>query len=57
MACALLWDNAEAAEMLLRSGADPDFKDLEEQTAFAVWLKKENTAVKRKKTACIFFST
>lgn len=57
LACALLWDNAEAAEMLLRSGADPDFKDLEEQTAFAVWLKKENTAVKRKKTACIFFST
>ena len=38
-----LWDNAEAAEMLLRSGADPDFKDLEEQTAFAVWLKKKKT--------------
>lgn len=43
LACALLWDNAEAAEMLLRSGADPDFKDLEEQTAFAVWLKKKKT--------------
>ena len=48
LACALLWDNAEAAEMLLRSGADPDFKDLEEQTAFAVWLKKRKHGSEKK---------
>lgn len=41
LACALLWDNAKAVEILLRSGADPDFRDSEERTAFAVWLKKK----------------
>ena len=41
LACALSWDNAEAAEILLRSGADPDFRDSEERTAFAVVKEKK----------------
>ena len=47
-ACALSWDNAEAAEILLRSGADPDFRDSEERTAFAVWLKKRKQGSEKK---------
>lgn len=38
LGCALAWENFTAAEMLLRSGADPDFRDSEERTAFAVWM-------------------
>ena len=48
LACALSWDNAEAAEILLRSGADPDFRDSEERTAFAVWLKKRKQGSEKK---------
>lgn len=48
LACALLWENIEAAEMLLRSGADPDFRDSEEQTAFAVWTKKNGHGLTNK---------
>ena len=40
LGCALTWDNLSAAEMLLRGGADPDFRDSKEQTAFAVWMNK-----------------
>lgn len=53
LACALLWDNVEAAEMLLRSGADPDFRDSEEQTAFAVWLKRRKHG-SEKKEDCLY---
>ena len=38
LGCALTWENFTAAEMLLRSGVDPDFRDSEERTAFAVWM-------------------
>lgn len=54
LACALSWDNVKAVEMLLRSGADPNFRDSEERTAFAVWLKKKSMAAKRKKNVCTF---
>lgn len=40
LGCALVWDKLSAAEMLLRGGADPDFRDSKEQTAFAVWMNK-----------------
>lgn len=33
LGCALSWNNYPAAEMLLRGGADPNFKDSEERTA------------------------
>ena len=38
LGCALAWENFTAAEMLLRGGADPNFRDAEERTAFAVWM-------------------
>lgn len=38
LGCALAWENFTAAEMLLRGGADPNFGDAEERTAFAVWM-------------------
>ena len=38
LGCALTWENFIAAEMLLKGGANPDFKDAEERTAFAVWM-------------------
>jgi len=47
LGCALTWENFSAAEMLLRGGADPDFRDSEERTAFAVWMSN-----KRHKSFC-----
>lgn len=41
LACALSWDNAEAAEILLRSGADPDFRDSEERDGFCRVVKEK----------------
>ena len=38
LGCALAWENFTAAEMLLKDGADPNFRDAEERTAFAVWM-------------------
>lgn len=38
LGCALVRENFPAAEMLLRGGADPNFRDAEERTAFAVWM-------------------
>lgn len=40
LGCALTWENLPAAEMLLRNGADPNFRDSEERTAFTVWMNK-----------------
>lgn len=40
LACALVWDDIEAADMLLRAGADPNYKSPEERTAFAAWIGK-----------------
>lgn len=40
LACALSGDNIEAAERMLRAGADPNYKLPEERTAFAVWTGK-----------------
>ena len=53
LACALSWDNVKAVEMLLRSGADPNFRDSEERTAFAVWLKKKKHG-SEKKEECLY---
>ena len=43
-----------AAEMLLRGGADPNFKDTEERTAFAVWMNKRNHGAGNKEQ-CLHF--
>ena len=54
LGCALLWANYSAAEMLLRGGANPNFKDSEEQTAFAVWMNKRNHSSENKEQ-CLHF--
>lgn len=40
LACALSWQNVEAAAMLLRAGADPNYRNSWGETAFVVWLDK-----------------
>ncbi|MCC8170905.1 MAG: ankyrin repeat domain-containing protein [Parabacteroides sp.] len=52
LACALLWNNTEAAEMMLRAGADPNYKSPDEQTAFAVWIGK-NRETSGEKNGCL----
>ena len=52
LACALLWNNTEAAEMMLRAGADPNYKWPDEQTAFAVWIGK-NRGTSDEKNVCL----
>ena len=54
LGCALAWENFTAAEMLLRGGADPDFKDAEERTAFAVWMNQNGHRHEDKET-CLHF--
>ena len=39
LACALAWSNFDAAERILCAGADPNFRMMDEQTAFAVWME------------------
>ena len=40
LACALTWQNVEAAVMLLRAGADPNYRNSRGETAFVEWLDK-----------------
>ena len=54
LGCALTWENFSAAELLLRRGADPNFRDSEERTAFAVWMSNRGMAVSIRSHACIF---
>lgn len=54
LGCALIWENFLAAEMLLRGGIDPNFKDTEERTAFAVWMNKRNHGAGNKEQ-CLHF--
>lgn len=50
LACALLWKDFDIAEMLLMAGADPNWKSPEEQTAFAVWMNKNEQYSKERDT-------
>ena len=54
LGCALTWENFTAAEMLLRSGADSNFRDAEERTAFAVWMSNRRHDSEHKET-CLHF--
>ena len=54
LGCALTWENFTVAEMLLRGGANPDFKDAEERTAFAVWMNQNGHRHEDKET-CLHF--
>lgn len=54
LGCALSWNNYPAAEMLLRGGADPNFKDSEERTAFAVWMNEKKCCTENKEE-CLHF--
>lgn len=40
LACALTWQNVKAAAMLLRAGADPNYRNSRGETAFVEWLDK-----------------
>lgn len=40
LACALSWQNVEAAAMLLRGGADPNYRNSQGETAFVEWFDK-----------------
>lgn len=37
LACALMWSDFVSAEMILKAGADPNWRMPDEKTAFAVW--------------------
>jgi ankyrin repeat protein len=52
LGCALTWEKFSAAELLLRAGADPNFKDLKERTAFAVWMN-DTSHLSKNKESCL----
>lgn len=54
LGCALTWENFSAAELLLRRGADPNFRDSEERTAFAVWMSNRGHGCEYKEP-CLHF--
>ena len=54
LGCALTWEMFSAAELLLRGGADPNFRDAEERTAFAVWMSNRRHDSEHKET-CLHF--
>lgn len=54
LGCALTWENFSAAELLLRGGADPNFRDSEERTAFAVWMSNRGHGCEYKES-CLHF--
>ena len=54
LGCALTWENFSAAELLLRGGADPNFRDSEERTAFAVWMSNRGHGCEYKEP-CLHF--
>lgn len=47
LACALIRNNIEEVEMMLRAGADPNYKSPEERTAFAEWMRKNGETEKK----------
>lgn len=57
LACALVWDNVEAVKMLLRAGADTNWKSPEERTAFASWMEKDRGSTSEGESAILELMT